>query len=223
MQILTKLTELFIYLFDIFLHLDKHLGALIQSYGNWTYLILFTVIFCETGLVVTPFLPGDSLLFAVGTFSALEYLDVYKVSALIFIAAVLGDTANYHIGKYLGPKVFHYENSRIFKKEYLDKTHNFYEKYGAKTIVIARFAPIVRTFAPFVAGIGKMSYLKFLVYNAAGALLWVVIVVGAGYFFGNIPVVRKNFTLVIMAIIVISVLPGVWEYLKARRRKSDIH
>jgi len=199
---------------DIFLHLDKYLGQIINSYGNFTYWILFMVIFMETGFVITPFLPGDSLLFTVGTFAALGYLDIYKVSFLIFIAAVLGDGVNYHIGKYIGPKVFHYENSRIFKKEYLEKTHNFYEKYGAKTIVIARFVPIVRTFAPFVAGVGSMSYIKFLSYNAIGAALWIFLVVLSGYFFGNIPLIKNNFSIAIIVIILISIMPGIIEYIK---------
>jgi len=153
---------------DLFLHLDKYLGLVIQNYGNWTYLILFLIIFCETGLVVTPLLPGDSLLFAIGTFCALGYLDIWKTLALLSVAAVLGDTVNYAIGHYIGPKVFHYKDSRIFKKEYLQKTHEFYEKYGGKTIIIARFVPIVRTFAPFVVGVGAMSYGKFLLYNVGG-------------------------------------------------------
>lgn len=184
-------------------------------------MILFTIIFSETGFVITPFLPGDSLLFTAGTFSALGHLSVYKSSLIIFIAAVLGDGINYHIGKYIGPKVFHYENSRIFKKEYLDKTHNFYEKYGAKTIVIARFVPIVRTFAPFVAGVGRMRYIKFLTYNIAGAGLWVMIVFFSGYFFGNIPVIKNNFSIVILAIIIISILPGIIEFIKHKFKKEQ--
>lgn len=205
---------------NIFLHLDKYLGAVIQDYGNWTYLILFAILFCETGLVVTPILPGDSLLFAIGTFCALGYLDLWKTLALLSVAAVLGDTVNYWIGHKIGPKVFHYNDSRIFRKEYLEKTHRFYEKYGGKTIVIARFVPIVRTFAPFVAGVGAMTYWKFLTYNVAGGLLWVFSVTLAGYYFGNIPVVKNNFTMVIMGIIVVSILPGVVEYLRHRRSAS---
>ncbi|MBU2573964.1 MAG: DedA family protein [Elusimicrobia bacterium] len=203
---------------DLFLHLDKYLGLVIQNYGNWTYLILFLIIFCETGLVVTPLLPGDSLLFAIGTFCALGYLDIWKTLALLSVAAVLGDTVNYAIGHYIGPKVFHYKDSRIFKKEYLQKTHEFYEKYGGKTIIIARFVPIVRTFAPFVAGVGAMSYGKFLLYNVGGGLLWVFSLTLTGYYFGNIPVVKENFTLVILVIIIISVMPGVIEYLRHRNR-----
>lgn len=220
MEIIHHLIAWFLKLVDLLLHLDKYLGGVIQDYGNWTYLILFLILFCETGLVVTPILPGDSLLFAIGTFCALGYLDLWKTLALLSAAAILGDTVNYWIGNKIGPKVFHYENSRIFKKEYLEKTHRFYEKYGGKTIIIARFVPIVRTFAPFVAGVGSMTYGKFLLYNVAGALLWVFSVTLAGYFFGNIPVIKSNFTAVIMAIIVISMLPGLIEYLRHRRSRA---
>lgn len=190
---------------------------MIQDYGAWTYLILFLIIFCETGLVITPILPGDSLLFAIGVFCGLGTLDLKLTLALLSVAAILGDTVNYGVGKFIGPKVFHYEGSRIFKKEYLQKTHAFYEKYGGKTIIIARFVPIVRTFAPFVAGVGSMTYGKFLVYNVAGGLLWVFSITLAGFFFGNIPIVKSNFTAVILAIIFISILPGVFEYIKHRR------
>lgn len=217
MEILATLLGYLVHAFNILLHLDKYLGGVIRDYGAWTYLILFLIIFCETGLVVTPILPGDSLLFAVGVFCGLGDLDIKLTLALLSAAAVLGDTVNYGIGKYLGPKVFHYENSRIFKKEYLQKTHAFYEKYGGKTIIIARFVPIVRTFAPFVAGVGAMAYGKFLAYNALGGLLWVSAITLAGYFFGNIPAVKNNFTAVILGIIFVSVLPGLIEYLRHRR------
>lgn len=210
--------EYLLKLIDIFLHLDQHLGVVIQGYGNWTYLILFLIIFCETGLVVTPILPGDSLLFAIGTFAASRYLDITKTLALLSAAAILGDTVNYWVGSFIGPRVFHYEDSRIFRKEYLDKTHRFYEKYGGKTIIIARFVPIVRTFAPFVAGVGAMTYWKFLTYNLAGGILWVFSVTLAGYYFGNIPIVRNNFTVVILAIVFISILPGLIEYILHKRR-----
>ena len=206
-------------LIDIVLHLDKHLGALIQSNGTWTYAILFVVIFCETGLVVAPFLPGDSLLFAAGAFAAKGMLKPWWLFLILSAAAVLGDTVNYWIGRVVGPKVFHKEKVRFFKKEYLDRTHQFYEKYGAETIIIARFVPIVRTFAPFVAGIGRMTYGKFIAYNVVGGVGWVALFVFGGYFFGNIPFVQKRFSLVIIAIILISLVPAVVELLKHRRKK----
>ncbi len=202
---------------DFVLHLDTHLSGLIQQVGSWTYVILFGVIFCETGLVITPFLPGDSLIFAAGAFAARGDLKMLALFGLLAAAAVLGDTANYWVGKIIGPKVFQKENSRIFKKSYLDRTHVFYEKYGAETIIIARFVPIVRTFAPFVAGIGRMSYARFLSYNILGGIGWVAVFTFGGYFFGNIPFVKKNFTLVIAAIIVISLIPAAWEILKHRK------
>lgn len=205
---------------EIFLHLDKHLGAVIQAYGVWTYLILFLIIFCETGLVVTPILPGDSLLFAIGSFAALGSLDVWYLVVGLSVAAILGDSVNYAIGHYMGPKVFTRTNSRIFKKEYLDKTHRFYEKYGAKTIILARFVPIVRTFAPFVAGIGAMSYPKFLFYNVIGGIAWITLLVFAGYFFGSLRIVKENFTMVILAIIFLSIMPGIIEFIKARRQTA---
>jgi len=211
--------ELLKKLFDFVMHLDIHLRALIQTYGLWTYFILFVVIFCETGLVVTPFLPGDSLIFAAGTFAAAKALNVWLLFLILSAAAVIGDTANYWIGKIVGPKVFHKEKTRFFKKEYLDRTHEFYEKYGAETIIIARFVPIIRTFAPFVAGIGKMTYGKFLSYNVIGGVGWVAIFTFGGYFFGNIPFVKKNFSIVIIAIILISLVPAVLEVLKHRKKK----
>ncbi len=202
---------------DFFLHLDKHLAEVIANYGAYTYALLFTIVFLETGLVVTPILPGDSLLFAAGTFAALGSLNVWVVFVLLCVAAILGDTVNYAIGAYFGPKVFHFPKSRFFNPEHLKKTHAFYEKYGGKTIIIARFVPIVRTFAPFVAGIGSMTYPTFLAYNMIGGVLWVAVCVFAGYFFGNLPIVRQNFSLVIIAIVVISLLPAVYEYWKHRR------
>ena len=206
---------------DIALHLDRYLSAIIQQYGAWTYGILFAVIFIETGFVVMPFLPGDSLLFAAGTFAALKALNVYWLIGLLAAAAIIGDTVNYWVGHAVGPKIFHKEDSRIFKKEYLDRTHAFFEKYGGKTIIIARFVPIVRSFAPLVAGIGRMSYGKFIAYNVVGGIGWVVLLTGAGYFFGNIPVVRRNFSLVILAIIVISTIPAVTETLRHRKKKPS--
>jgi membrane-associated protein len=204
---------------DVFLHLDKHLGEVIKDYGLWTYLILVTIIFCETGLVVTPFLPGDSLLFAAGALAASESrpLDPLWLFVGLSLAAIAGDTVNYWIGAYIGPKAFG-GNLRFLKKEHLDRTHAFYEKYGGKTIIIARFVPIVRTFAPFVAGIGAMNYAKFIVYNIVGGVAWVAIFVFGGYWFGNHEFVKKNFSLVVIVIILISVMPMVVEYLRSRRR-----
>lgn len=201
---------------DFFLRLDDHLQRIISEYGTTTYIILFAIIFVETGLVVMPLLPGDSLLFAAGTFAAVGSLNVYVLIVLLFIAAVLGDTLNYYLGKTIGLKVLHWKiaGRQIVKQEYLDKTHSFYEKYGAKTIVIARFVPIVRTFAPFVAGIGEMSYGKFISYNIIGGAVWVVGLTLLGYFFGNIPIVKKNFETVILAIIFISVLPMIVEFVR---------
>ncbi|MFM8392738.1 MAG: DedA family protein, partial [Acidobacteriota bacterium] len=206
--------ELIKYLIDFILHLDKHLVELVAQYGIWTYAILFLIIFCETGLVVTPFLPGDSLIFAVGALAAKEALNLYWVSGLMIVAAILGDTLNYWIGYKIGPKIFASDKSRWLNRQHLDRTHQFYEKYGGKTIIIARFMPIIRTFAPFVAGIGRMSYGRFIVYNIAGGILWIVLFIVAGYLFGNIPIVKRNFTLVIFGIIIVSVLPGVIEYLR---------
>ncbi len=204
---------------DFALHLDKHLSALIQQFGAWTYAILFAVIFVETGLVVMPFLPGDSLLFAAGTFAALGAFDLGWLLLVLAAAAVIGDTVNYWIGHFVGPKVFTREKSRFFKKEYLDRTHAFYEKHGGKTIIIARFVPIIRTFAPFVAGIGRMSYGRFIAFNVIGGVGWVVLLVGAGYFFGNIPFVKANFSLAILAIILVSTAPIAVEYVRHRKSK----
>ena len=205
---------------DILLHLDKYLDIMIQTMGLWSYVIIFVIIFCETGLVVTPVLPGDSLLFAIGTFAAIGSFDLFTVTAVLTVAAIAGDTANYWIGHYLGPKVFHYEGSRFFNKQHLERTHQFYEKYGGKTIIIARFIPVVRTFAPFVAGIGRMTYRKFISYDVIGGTSWIFSLTLAGYFFGNIPVVRNNFSVVVMAIIAISVMPGVIEFLRHRYKKA---
>jgi membrane-associated protein len=217
------MTELLTWAIDVVLNLDKYLDVIIRNYGLWTHLLLFLIIFCETGLVVTPILPGDSLLFAVGTFAALGSLDLAWVLVSLSVAAVAGDTVNYWIGNLVGPKVFAQEKSRFFKKEYLDRTHQFYEKYGGKTIIIARFVPIIRTFAPFVAGIGAMTYPRFIAYNIVGGVGWILSLVLAGYFFGNIPIVKNNFSLVILAIIIISVLPGVIEFVRHKygQRKAD--
>jgi membrane-associated protein len=204
---------------DLFLHLDRHLGEIIRAYGTWTYLILGLVVFLETGVVATPFLPGDSLLFAAGAFAALGALDVTIVCVVLSAAAILGDTVNYWIGRKIGPRVFK-ENVRFLKREHLMRTHAFYEKHGGKTIVLARFVPIIRTFAPFVAGIGSMSYRRFFAYNVFGGLLWVALFVLGGYFFGNLPGVKENFSLVILVIIIVSILPLVSEYVRHRRRRA---
>jgi len=206
--------ELVTFLIDLFLHLDEYLGDIISQYGTWTYGILFVVIFIETGLVVMPFLPGDSLLFAAGTFAALGSLNVWTLAGLMMVAAVLGDAVNYSIGHYLGDRAY---NIKWIKREHLEKTHAFFEKHGGKAIFLARFVPIVRTFAPFVAGIGKMSYAYFATYNVVGGITWVATFSLLGYFFGNIPFVQKNFELVIIAIILVSVLPMFFEWWKARR------
>jgi membrane-associated protein len=215
--------ELVSYFIDLFIHLDQHLNEIIRNYGLWTYLILFLIIFCETGLVVTPILPGDSLLFAAGTFAALGALDPLLLFLLLTVAAVLGDTVNYWIGHYAGPKVFQQQRVRFLKKEYLLRTHEFYERHGGKTIIIARFIPIIRTFAPFVAGIGSMSYGRFLAYNLAGGVLWIGLFVIGGFYFGNIPLVRKHFSLVIVAIVVLSVMPGVIEFMRQWFQKKNRH
>ncbi len=204
---------------DVILHLDQHLAELVQNYGTTTYIILFLIVFCETGLVVTPFLPGDSLLFAIGAISSIGGLDLGLVMLLLCVAAILGDTVNYHIGKYIGPRAFESKNSRIFKREYLERTERFFEKYGGKTIIIARFVPIIRTFAPFLAGVGTMSYRRFLVYNVVGGVFWVGSLTLAGYFFGELEIVKKNFSLVVFAIIFISILPAIIELIKAKRER----
>jgi len=209
--------EVILKIIDIFLHLDKYLGEIIQQYGVWSNLLLFLVIFMETGFVVTPFLPGDSLIFAAGTFAGMGHFHIIVLLLLLCTAAILGDTVNYWIGHYIGPRAFS-GNIRFLKKEYLERTHAFYEKHGGKTIIIARFIPIIRTFAPFVAGIGAMTYGKFITYNVVGGVAWVCIFTLAGYFFGGLKVVQDNFSLVIMAIILISVMPGVVEFLKERNR-----
>jgi membrane-associated protein len=200
---------------DLFLHLDKHLNQVIGDYGGWTYLILFLIVFCETGLVVTPFLPGDSLLFAAGTIAAGGSLNPWWLIGLLVVAAVAGDAVNYAVGNYLGPKVLT-QNRRLLRREHLERTQRFFQKYGGKTIIFARFVPIVRTFAPFMAGVGAMSYRRFAAYNVAGGVVWVVAFVLAGYYFAQYEVVKENFSLVILAIIGISAMPGVFEWWRAR-------
>jgi len=209
-------------LLDIFLHLDAHLHAIIDAWGPWTYVLLFAIILCETGLVVTPFLPGDSLLFAAGAMAALypDSLSILLLLGLLFVAAVLGDTLNYAIGRWVGPRAFRI-NAWFLKHEHLVQTQGFYERHGGKTIVLARFVPIVRTFAPFVAGVGRMHYPQFLYYNVVGGLAWVLACTLAGYFFGNVPIVKKNFELVVVGIVLMSVLPIAWEIWAARRRKLN--
>lgn len=208
-------------LMDIILHLDQHLVQWVSYFGPWMYVMMFLIIFCETGLVVTPFLPGDSLLFALGALTAVENgLDLWILLISLTIAGILGDTVNYHIGKYLGPKVFE-KNNRFFKKEYLEQTQQFYTKWGAFTIVAARFAPIVRTFAPFVAGIGSMEYKKFLSYNVLGAIAWVFIFILAGHFFGNLPVVKRNFHIVIFGVIFVSIIPMLVPWIKSKMGKRS--
>jgi len=208
---------------DLFLHLDVHLNAVIVQYGALTYAILFAVIFAETGFVLTPFLPGDSLLFAAGTFAARGSLNGNFLFIILAFAAVAGDTVNYWIGHLIGPKIFHQEKVRFFKKEYLERTHKFFEKYGGKTIILARFIPVIRTFAPFVAGIGSMTYPKFILYNIIGAAAWVALLVYAGFYFGNIEFVKNNFSVVIIAIIIISTLPGIIEYLRHRKKSASVN
>ncbi len=202
---------------DFILNIDQHLQVLAADYGLWVYAILFLIIFCETGLVVTPLLPGDSLLFAAGGLAAIGEMNVHLMVVILVIAAILGDTTNFHIGKYFGHRLFANPDSKIFRRSYLEKTHAFYTKHGGKTIILARFVPIVRTFAPFVAGMSNMNYAQFSRYNIIGALLWVPIFSYLGYFFANIPIVRDNLSLVLIAIILLSVLPGVIEIVRHRR------
>ena len=208
--------ELIAFFWDVVVHLDKHLAALLAQYGVWVYAILFVIIFCETGLVVTPFLPGDSLLFVAGALAAAGGMEVTTLIATLIAAAVLGNSSNYSIGRYLGPKVFQWEDSRFFNKKALASAHAFYERHGGKTIVISRFLPILRTFAPFVAGIGQMPLVRFQAFNIAGGVLWVVTLTLAGFWFGNLPVVKDNLTLVILFIVTVSVMPAVVGYLKHR-------
>lgn len=207
-------------LLDFIINLDKHLTELINNFGGFTYVILFLIIFCETGLFMAPFLPGDSLIFVVGALSASGTMNIWLITGVLIAAAVIGDTVNYHIGKFLGPRIFKKQNVRFLNRKHLDRAHEFYRKHGGKTVIMARFIPVIRTFAPFVAGMGSMSYGRFILYNIAGGVAWVSICVASGYFFGNIPVVSENFTLVILAIIGISLLPVVITWLANRRNKS---
>jgi len=202
--------------FDLILHLDQHLRDLAQSYGAWVYAVLFLIVFLETGVVVTPFLPGDSLLFVAGTIAAAGALNIHALAPLLIAAAIAGDSLNYAIGRYLGPRVFRFDDSRFFKRAYVERTHAFFERHGGKAIIIARFVPIVRTYAPFVAGIGAMRYRRFLLFNVTGAVLWVALLAYAGFFFGGLPLVRNNLTAVILGIIVLSITPGIVEFWRAR-------
>jgi membrane-associated protein len=212
--------ELLLYFWDLMVHLDKHLANLLLHYGAWVYLLLFLIVFCETGLVVTPFLPGDSLLFVAGTLWAAAGLNVHALAALLIAAAILGNTTNYWIGRYIGPKVFQWKESRWFNRKALDRAHAFYERHGGKTIVITRFVPIIRTFAPFVAGVGSMTHTRFQLFNIAGGVLWVASLLYAGFFFGNIPFIRNNLTLVIFGIVGLSVAPVALEYLRHRLQRA---
>ncbi len=209
-------------LIDLLLHLDRHLLELVRTYGAWVYPILFLIVFLETGVVVTPFLPGDSLLFVGGTLAAAGDLNVHLLASLLILAAIAGDSLNYAIGRYLGPKVFKFENSRLFRRAYLDRTHAYFERHGGKTIVIARFVPIVRTYAPFVAGVGLMDYRRFLLFNVSGAILWVASLAYAGYFFGNLAFVKDNLTAIIIGIIVVSIMPGVVEWWRHRNAPATL-
>jgi len=209
--------ELLALFIDLVVHLDDHLQALVAAYGAWIYLILFLIVFCETGLVVTPFLPGDSLLFVAGAIAAAGGMNIHLMVLLLIIAAILGDAVNYSIGHYIGPRVLKDRNSRWLNPKHLDRAHAFYERHGGKTIIIARFVPIVRTYAPFVAGAASMPYPRFALYNVTGAIIWVVSLGYAGYFFGNIPLIKDNLTVVIIIIIILSILPGVFEYLRHRK------
>jgi len=201
---------------DVVLHLDRYLQWLVANYGGWIYLILFLIIFCETGLVITPFLPGDSLLFVAGAVAAGGGMDIHTLFAVLAVASFSGDNTNYWIGRYAGPRIFRRQGSLLFNPAHLERTNRFYEKHGGKTVLIARFVPIVRTFAPFVAGMGHMAYDRFLFYSFAGAVLWIGSLAYAGYFFGNLPIVRDNLSIVIIAIVVISILPGIIEFLRSR-------
>ncbi|MFA5500641.1 MAG: DedA family protein [Candidatus Omnitrophota bacterium] len=205
---------------DIILHFDKYLYTMLQQLGAWSYVLLFVIIFAETGFVITPFLPGDSLLFVVGTLAASSYLNITLLFVILVVAAVAGDSINYAIGKYFGNHILLKFEGRFIKREHIEKTHRFYEKYGGKTIILARFVPIVRTFAPFVAGIGSMTYSHFFIYNVVGGILWVSVFVLGGYFFGNIPLVQKNFSIVVFVIVILSILPAVIEVIRHRKGKS---
>ena len=206
---------------DLILHLDKHLDVIIQNYGMWTYGLLFLIIFCETGLVFTPFLPGDSMLFATGALAASGSLNILGLYIMFLVAAIVGDTVNYHIGQKIGKDILEKENLKFINKEYLNKAQKFYEKHGSMTIVLGRFIPIIRTFVPFVAGIGTMKYSNFITHNMLGGFLWVTLMLGGGYFFGGLPFVKENFSIVVIAIIVISILPAIYTFIKEKRSAAQ--
>lgn len=208
-------------LISVILHLNKYLNVIIQNYGIWTYALIFLIIFCETGLVVTPFLPGDSILFATGALASNGSLQILILFIIFYLAAVIGDTVNYHIGERIGTKILEKEDIRYINKEYLNKAHSFYKKHGSMTIVVGRFIPIIRTFVPFVAGIGKMVYSKFITYNMLGGFLWVTLFLGGGYFFGNIPFIKQHFSYVLIAIIIISIIPGMVTVIKEKRNGGN--
>jgi membrane-associated protein len=222
MEMLTHLMDLAAYLIDLILHIDVHLNNLVIQIGPWLYVVVFLIVFCETGLIVTPILPGDSLLFALGALAALDGspLNIFLLFALLFVAGVLGDFVNYQIGRRIGPRIFHSSTSRFLNKDHLIKAQAFYDRHGGKTIILARFAPIIRTFAPFVAGIGQMRYRDFAVFNVTGAFLWVASFLFAGFFLGNVPAVKTNFHIVIVVIVIISVMPGVIEFVRLRRARQ---
>lgn len=221
MEFFNYIFDAIYYLFDFILHIDKHLIYLTQEYGAWLFLILFLIIFCETGLVITPFLPGDSLLFITGSIAATGAFDVHMMSLALLIAAILGDTCNYHIGQKLGLKLFQNPNSKLFKQEYLSKTQAFYKKYGGKTIILARFVPIVRTFAPFVAGVSEMTYSRFIMFNVVGAVIWIGSLMYLGYFFGQLPIIQNNLSALIFLIIFLSILPIIIEIIRAKLKKQS--
>jgi len=212
--------ELLAALTDLVVHLDQHLESFVAQHGAWVYALLFAIVFCETGLVVTPFLPGDSLLFVAGAVAAVGGMDIVAVTATLVAAALCGDNVNYWVGRWIGPKVFHYRESRWFSPEHLQRAHAFYERHGGKTIILARFVPIVRTYVPFVAGIGAMPYLRYLAFCVAGALLWVVSLCIVGYFFGNIPAVKNNLTVVIIVIVLISISPAIIAFIKSKLKQK---
>jgi membrane-associated protein len=212
--------ELLLWAWDLAVHLDRHLESFVAQHGAWVYALLFLIVFCETGLVVTPILPGDSLLFVAGAVAALGGMDIVALMATLICAALCGDNVNYWVGRWIGPKVFHYRESRWLNPKYLQRAHDFYERHGGKTIILARFVPIVRTYAPFVAGVGAMPYLRYIAFCVAGALLWVLSLCTLGYFFGNVPLVKKNLTVVILLIVLLSVSPAIFAWLKSLRAKS---